>query len=286
MTEEVQIPDLAEPIRAWRAWGIQDDGETPVLTSVNGSIWHNESHMTAVCRKPVEGADPGDNPKLVVNDEHQAPEKDCGFYGYGCGLYAYKSLPELLWNYDPVLTEGTLVFGEVLLFGKVYEYENGYRAEHAKIARITFFKDRPVKEDLYGRLARVYDVPAECAPMTEREVLHKNLHRARAGGVASATLNMKLPPAAMNNIMASINEQVKEIVRRNMRSDLWWGVMFALFAFFNFVGLPIEIAEREWWNVLYGSVFGPLFAWMAYTHLSRRKYAKQFTNQEGDEEDG
>lgn len=143
---EIEIPDLAEPIVAWRCWALTGDDTTPVLQSpASGIVWppvsgwdsdvirdRDRNFISAYCRNkdhPCESA-PSANTK--------------GHIGVGCGIYAYKTIEALSWDwplsgmsrYTPLNTNPPwtrLVWGRVLLWGRVFEHDRGYRAQFARV---------------------------------------------------------------------------------------------------------------------------------------------------------
>jgi hypothetical protein len=76
-----------------------------------------------------------------------------GHIGEGCGVYAYNEFERVLKSPLPSPLSSQIAVGEVYLWGQVYEYEHGYRAEFARV------------KALYGSnliaqsLARIYGVP-------------------------------------------------------------------------------------------------------------------------------
>jgi len=55
-------------------------------------------------------------------------------YG-GCGLHAYKTMERAKSEYHSL--SYSMAYGEVALWGEVYEHEWGYRAQYAKVIKIT-----------------------------------------------------------------------------------------------------------------------------------------------------
>lgn len=134
------IPDLIEPIVAWRVWRV---GPTGSLESVGLPVpWPEAGPLVAAC--PF-------GPYL--SSSHPAPVWSCS-----CGLYAAKR-PELLAG---ALVRGQdLALGLVCLWGRVLEAPRGYRAERAAVRALV----APADPD--GRISRAgerYDVPAMIGP--------------------------------------------------------------------------------------------------------------------------
>jgi len=142
-----EIPDLVEPITAWRCWIVTGDKETPILRSpVSFVVW-----------PPVRGW----QSKVVRGEQRNfitaecKSEEDCtqcpspthnGHRGSGCGIYAYKTIDKLSYDWplpglprhhkDNQYFSKRMVWGKALLWGKVYEHDYGYRAEFARIHSI------------------------------------------------------------------------------------------------------------------------------------------------------
>jgi len=98
-----------EAIIAWRVWRLLSNGKNATLLScVTGEAWQAGAPMST--KETIE------------------------IFQTRNGIHAFKekTLPK---NYDyeiPNITHGEcLVYGQVALWGKVIEHEDGYRAEHA-----------------------------------------------------------------------------------------------------------------------------------------------------------
>lgn len=128
----VQVPDVAEPIRAYRSWDVTHLG----LKGFESTIWPVALPLRARCLYRSYRSSLGSYGSRA-SDPHQCPSPP-GYpdhMGHGCGIYAYKTLDACMddsWR----VGGGSRVFGEVLLWGQVYEHEMGYRAEWAKPAAI------------------------------------------------------------------------------------------------------------------------------------------------------
>ena len=101
------------------------------------------------------------------HNEQQAPHLTCM-----CGIYAYKEKPRLLreirhnhsgWASIPAVR---LVYGEINLWGKVIEHEDGYRAQFGYPKRLWC---TPAIEPLAGWIGYVYGVPCEVMPSGDDE---------------------------------------------------------------------------------------------------------------------
>jgi len=98
------------------------------------------------------------------HSEQQAPHLTCT-----CGIYAYKEKPRLLGDIRitygrplaPPVSGLRLVYGEINLWGKVIEHEDGYRAQFGYPKRLWC---TPAIEPLAGWIGYVYGVPCEVMP--------------------------------------------------------------------------------------------------------------------------
>ena len=96
---------------------------------------------------------------LVLRKDHseqQAPHLTCI-----CGIYAYKEKPRLLREIRNIYSGLRLVYGEINLWGKVIEHEDGYRAQFGYPKRLWC---TPAIEPLAGWIGYVYGVPCEVMP--------------------------------------------------------------------------------------------------------------------------
>lgn len=121
---------VAEPIKAWRAWHVDPTGS--LIATAQHYVW-KEGQNTCTCVKTDIS---------VIKSHHIPPEIDCA-----CGFWALKTQDDVF-NYF----NAEIVVGEIEMWGKIVEAENGYRAEHARIIRL-FLPSRysPFKERLQER---------------------------------------------------------------------------------------------------------------------------------------
>lgn len=102
-------PDYTHTITAWRGWTVDTDGNLGALgTSFE---WEPRRAARARCK--------------VASGSHHAPNLSCS-----CGFWSFKSrelLTEALSNYSTDVD----VIGEVEIWGRVIECENGWRSEFA-----------------------------------------------------------------------------------------------------------------------------------------------------------
>lgn len=114
--KEQEKVKLKEPIEAWRCWRVLPDGQLMGIGVPN----------TWTPLKPVRAVhDEGSGPRL----DHAAPGKACP-----CGYWGIKDFPTLIGrvlrmslNYDA----DQFATGTCNMWGKVYEFEIGWRAQYA-----------------------------------------------------------------------------------------------------------------------------------------------------------
>jgi hypothetical protein len=134
---DLELTFGTEPIVGTRIWNITwfryRDGRTePRLTSYSaGHIWSPRQRQVAFCTR---------------GHAHESPWPDCE-----CGLWAMR-------KHGPLPVSGSVI-GEVYLWGRVIEFEDGYRAQYAypkslRIQAAHVHNDEKVVTELY----RLYGV--------------------------------------------------------------------------------------------------------------------------------
>jgi hypothetical protein len=122
----VSAPDYAGALIGWRVWCVVRDGDELRLGSViQDDVWPVGAAFVARCR----AHEPPANRRLLREpEEHVAPAAGCT-----CGIYAARE-PAGAWTYlrgrDEPHTVARVI-GRVMLWGRVVEHEDGWRAERA-----------------------------------------------------------------------------------------------------------------------------------------------------------
>jgi hypothetical protein len=157
---------VREPIVGWRQWNFM---YPHFLANVgNDTIYVPREKIEARCEQySTIGT-------LVLRKDHneQAPHLTCM-----CGIYAYKEKPRLLHEIGNSVSGfiprrqsleriARLVYGEINLWGKVIEHEDGYRAQFGYPKRLWC---TPAIEPLAGWIGYVYGVPCEVMPSGDDE---------------------------------------------------------------------------------------------------------------------
>jgi hypothetical protein len=147
---------VREPIVGWRQWNFMYPHFLANLG--NDTIYVPREKIEARCEQySTIGT-------LVLrkdHSEHQAPHLTCM-----CGIYAYKEKPRLLREIRNIYSGLRLVYGEINLWGKVIEHEDGYRAQFGYPKRLWC---TPAIEPLAGWIGYVYGVPCEVMPSGDGE---------------------------------------------------------------------------------------------------------------------
>lgn len=151
-----RVPDGVFPIIAWRAWGVIAGDKGYALSGLGlNETWPAKKIMAAKCAQPVFGSAMRWLSFSPVNDEeskaHQAPGHECN-----CGVWAFRSQDELLRALKEY--KGVRVIGQVYLWGRILECENGFRAQYAYPAEL-WLLDNSLEE-----LGWTYNVPIRMVP--------------------------------------------------------------------------------------------------------------------------
>jgi hypothetical protein len=145
---------LREPIVGWRQWNFMYPHFLANLRK--DTIYVPREKIEARCEQED-------------HSEQLAPHLTCT-----CGIYAYKEKPRLLGEIRitygrpmaPPVSGVRLVYGEINLWGKVIEHEDGYRAQFGYPKRLWC---TPAIEPLAGWIGYVYGVPCEVMPSGDGE---------------------------------------------------------------------------------------------------------------------
>ena len=147
---------VREPIVGWRRWNFMYPHFLANLG--NDTIYVPREKIEARCEQYSTSG------TLVLRKDHseqQAPHLTCM-----CGIYAYKEKPRLLREIRNIYSGLRLVYGEINLWGKVIEHEDGYRAQFGYPKRLWC---TPAIEPLAGWIGYVYGVPCEVMPSGDGE---------------------------------------------------------------------------------------------------------------------
>ena len=158
---------VREPIVGWRQWNFMYPHFLANLG--NDTIYVPREKIEAHCEQySTIGT-------LVLRKDHseqQAPHLTCM-----CGIYAYKEKPRLLREIRDSCSGLRLVYGEINLWGKVIEHEDGYRAQFGYPKRLWC---TPAIEPLAGWIGYVYGVPCEVMPSGDGEEIKSKSPRPKA----------------------------------------------------------------------------------------------------------
>lgn len=152
---ELELAFDTEPIVGWRAWKLVDysrrDGTTePRLTAIiAGEIWDPRRRFEARCTRSR-------------SHSHESPWPDCQ-----CGAWAVRTRTDAA---QRALAAGgkTVCYGPVYLWGRVLEFEHGYRAQYAYPQKL-YLQDAP--DGLAPALQQIYGVPVTRLAAPARRVV-------------------------------------------------------------------------------------------------------------------
>lgn len=185
-----EIPDLPEPVIGWRKWTRMSNGS---LAGWSNDLWvpgedkearciQIEYSYSAVWRKDEDG-------NIMACPSSPSPTKD-GHAGHGCGIYAYKDAETLCRNVRVGVGVANVVVGKVLMWGNVFEHEEGWRSQYGAVHSI--FDTDKESDHL---VAKKYGVPLEPFPVSYEEAItlfSKEAGRRIAAGLMSVGYS---PPA-------------------------------------------------------------------------------------------
>ena len=157
---------VREPIVGWRQWNFMYPHFLANLG--NDTIYVPREKIEAHCE---QYSTPGTLALRKDHSEQQAPHLICM-----CGIYAYKEKPRLLREIGKPNSGLRLVYGEINLWGKVIEHEDGYRAQFGYPKRLWC---TPAIEPLAGWIGYVYGVPCEVMPSGDGEEIKIKLPRSK-----------------------------------------------------------------------------------------------------------
>ncbi len=164
-------PDYAEPVLGWRAWAAAEvEGALVLRSLVFPSRWPPGQRLVAACANRARFGVIG---RVLPIEAHEAPGEGCG-----CGIYAARS-PGLALRYlgrvGLIRGDKAALIGQVALWGRVIEYEHGWRGALAYPGRLYLLRARPSRRGRDAHeLARAlagYGVPVEVVEACTTEVL-------------------------------------------------------------------------------------------------------------------
>jgi hypothetical protein len=161
-------PDYAAPLVGWRTWVVDSDrGRLRLRSVVKPALWQPRQAFEARCLRP----------RLLRNlRRHGAPDARCS-----CGVYA-ADLAVAAAYFDHPMTRGAAsvqqVLGQVAVWGRVVECEQGMRGEWAYPQHLyVAVRDARGREraDAYAVAAGLeeYGVPVTVAEADEGDLLQR-----------------------------------------------------------------------------------------------------------------
>jgi hypothetical protein len=122
----VSAPDYARALIGWRVWCVvRRGGDLRLASVIQDDVWPVATPFVARCRAHEP---PANTLLLSAPASHRVPGAGCT-----CGIYAARE-PAGAWTYlrgrDEAHTVARVI-GRVMLWGRVVEHEDGWRAERA-----------------------------------------------------------------------------------------------------------------------------------------------------------
>lgn len=139
------VPDVVEPLIGWRCLRLFN-GE---LFGQLGHVWQLGATVQTKCRFDCENS-PCPPPRGTLPYRlslgrlgHHTTKKELEAHplGHGCGIYGYKEAEPVASEMRSILrtiptTHTLLLMAETSLWGKVYEHEDGYRAQYGRVKKL------------------------------------------------------------------------------------------------------------------------------------------------------
>lgn len=163
MTEILWDPQVGEPEKGWRVWTVAEKHDEMVVKSITYPVaWPKRKPMRAHCMiqwRRTRAMIPHGNA-----DPHQAPISAGG--PCSCGIYSLRQLHlcrkwsglNVLGLKAPALAR---VLGEIAMWGRISQHQEGFRAEYAYPLSFTVYWVHPEldPDSLMDSLCDGYGVP-------------------------------------------------------------------------------------------------------------------------------
>lgn len=143
-----------DPVIGFRSWRI--DNDAPILRArMTDTAWNKDTPTKATCI-PSQFRHMTDKAPL----DHEAPNEYCS-----CGIYGwYDSTPLNLEEFrglPPGDFNDQMIFGTIVVWGRIHFHEFGFKAEYAKPVALTdhnLLRSDGFKETL-RQISREYEIP-------------------------------------------------------------------------------------------------------------------------------
>lgn len=155
---DFQIPDVVEPIVGYRSWLAERRSSHPsslrLTSSFGRDSWEPGEAKVAQCGNYRIFKE--DRATRGISCSESPSRSKLGHHGFGCGIYAYKDPCRAAAYHDPARF-GSSVWGEILMWGNVYEHEHGFRAQFAIPSAIACMRGYEFSEVAIS-LTKIYEV--------------------------------------------------------------------------------------------------------------------------------
>lgn len=184
--------------RGWRRYSLRLEDGRLALCGVRQE-WKSPVFTAQCFAGPI-----AECPMETAEEARERSKSDEYRGWHGCGIHSFKTLGSLMWEYGRYARE---VIAEVVNYGRVDEYEHGYRAEHTRILKMYLIAEKDSQADYLEALRRVLetrfgvpvvvtsldDLIAEHAPdYRERSVYEGTMTHAFITHAATALQRMSL----------------------------------------------------------------------------------------------
>lgn len=140
--------------RGWRRYSLYT---TTGGISLRGSREEWDSPVkTAVCIGGVISECPMETDSEFLSRMQKRGYGEASDIWHGCGVHSFKTLGAML-SEDGIYTAGVQVLAEVVNYGRVDEFENGYRAEHTRILKMYLIAEKDSQADYLEALRRILE---------------------------------------------------------------------------------------------------------------------------------
>ncbi|HUW00880.1 MAG TPA: hypothetical protein VMW08_00885 [Acidimicrobiales bacterium] len=287
--EGFRVPDVPEPIVGYRWWVRAGGQGHPLLLSPRTRLpWRPGEPTRAFC---VPGSHNGG--RDAACSRCPCPGDAANHDGYGCGLYAYRSLKALLHEIEfpthklGVFNSGwQVVVGQVELWGDVYEHVKGYRAQFARPSKLFVYPPPGDHQSIDPALIAELADGIDMAPSAlELVTIAAEVRRVAPADLEALGEVYEIPVEPFPMSAAEVNREVAQFmasvfaeVRRSAASQVRASMPGRLSVVGHVVGLVAallflgsDLASASWFGVvLWTAMAGIYLHWLVKYGVRRR----------------